>query len=51
VFGLVQQGFDQIRAEQLALSQSCLPVTGVAKAPNLVHLVSLSTQTSKAETA
>jgi protease PrsW len=51
VFGLVQQGFDQIRAEQLALSQSCLLVTGVAKTPNLVHLVSLSAQTSKAETA
>jgi len=41
VFGLVQQGLHQIRTEQLALSQT----------PHLIHLVSLSRETSKAETA
>ena len=51
VFGLVQQGSDQIRAEQLALSQTRSLPTGVAKIPHLVHLVSLSAETSKAETA
>jgi hypothetical protein len=51
VFGLVQQGFDQIRAEQLALPQTRPLPTAVATIPHLVHLVSLPIETRKAETA
>ncbi|HXY11707.1 MAG TPA: PrsW family intramembrane metalloprotease [Terriglobales bacterium] len=51
VFGLVQQGLHQIRAEQLALPQAQPLSTAIAKIPQLRHLVALSPEARKAETA
>jgi hypothetical protein len=51
VFGLVQQGLHQIVAEQLALSQARPLPAAVTKIPQLRHLVALSAEAPKAETA